>query len=46
VRNQFAELSKLGIGGVALRMRVGPMPVEFSMNALRLFMREIAPAMR
>jgi alkanesulfonate monooxygenase SsuD/methylene tetrahydromethanopterin reductase-like flavin-dependent oxidoreductase (luciferase family) len=46
VRDQFVELSKLGIGGVALRMRVGPMPVEFSMNALRLFMKEVAPAMR
>jgi alkanesulfonate monooxygenase SsuD/methylene tetrahydromethanopterin reductase-like flavin-dependent oxidoreductase (luciferase family) len=37
-------LAKLGIGGVALRLRVGPMPVAFSMKALRLFMQEIAPA--
>jgi alkanesulfonate monooxygenase SsuD/methylene tetrahydromethanopterin reductase-like flavin-dependent oxidoreductase (luciferase family) len=44
VRDHYIELAKLGIGGVALRMRVGPMPAAFSMNALRLFMREIAPA--
>jgi alkanesulfonate monooxygenase SsuD/methylene tetrahydromethanopterin reductase-like flavin-dependent oxidoreductase (luciferase family) len=44
VRDHFVELAKLGIGGVALRLRVGPMPVTFSMNALRLFMKEIAPA--
>jgi alkanesulfonate monooxygenase SsuD/methylene tetrahydromethanopterin reductase-like flavin-dependent oxidoreductase (luciferase family) len=45
VREHFVELAKLGIGGVALRLRVGPMPVAFSMNALRLFMNEIAPAL-
>jgi alkanesulfonate monooxygenase SsuD/methylene tetrahydromethanopterin reductase-like flavin-dependent oxidoreductase (luciferase family) len=46
VRDQFVELSKLGIGGVATRMRVGPMPVEFSMNGLRLIMRDIAPHLK
>lgn len=46
VREQFVELSKLGIGGVAVRIRVGPMPVEFSMNGLRLFMRDVAPYMK
>lgn len=45
VRQQYVELAKLGIGGVALRMRVGPMPVEFSKNALRLFMKHVAPAL-
>jgi len=46
VREQFVQLAKLGIGGVALRIRVGPMPVAYSMNALRLIMKHIAPDMR
>ncbi len=45
VREQFEDLAKLGIGGVALRLRVGPMPTAFSRNALRLFMNEVAPAL-
>lgn len=45
VRAQFVELARLGIGGVAIRLRVGPMPADFSRNALRLFMKEVAPAL-
>lgn len=46
IRDDFVELSKLGVGGVAVRLRVGPMPVEFAMNGLRLFMKEVAPHMK
>jgi hypothetical protein len=42
----FTSLERTGIGGVIVRFRTGPMPAEFSTRALKLFMREIAPAIR
>ena len=42
----FTSLAKTGIGGVFVRFRTGPMPAEFSMRALNLFMKEIAPQIR
>lgn len=42
----FTSLEKTGIGGVIVRFRTGPMPAEFSLRALELFMKEIAPQIR
>jgi alkanesulfonate monooxygenase SsuD/methylene tetrahydromethanopterin reductase-like flavin-dependent oxidoreductase (luciferase family) len=43
---EFKALQETGIGGVIVRFRTGPMPTEFSMRAMELFMKEIAPAVR
>ena len=43
---EFTELKTTGVGGVFVRFRIGPMPAEFSERALKLFMKDIAPAMR
>jgi alkanesulfonate monooxygenase SsuD/methylene tetrahydromethanopterin reductase-like flavin-dependent oxidoreductase (luciferase family) len=44
--DDFTSLAKTGIGGVMVRFRTGPMPAAFSSRALKLFMREVAPAIR
>jgi alkanesulfonate monooxygenase SsuD/methylene tetrahydromethanopterin reductase-like flavin-dependent oxidoreductase (luciferase family) len=44
--DDFMSLARTGIGGVSIRFRTGPMPAEFSLRALRLFMKDIAPRIR
>lgn len=46
VAEAFAELDKLGIGGVIVTFRLGPMPYEVAAASLSLFMREVAPQFR
>ena len=46
VLEELAEVPTLGIGGLLLRFRIGPMPVEEGLNSLRLFVDKIAPHLR
>ncbi|HTZ80884.1 MAG TPA: LLM class flavin-dependent oxidoreductase [Stellaceae bacterium] len=39
----FAEIDKLGVGGVIMQFRLGPMAHEDAKNSLALFMRRVAP---
>jgi alkanesulfonate monooxygenase SsuD/methylene tetrahydromethanopterin reductase-like flavin-dependent oxidoreductase (luciferase family) len=42
----FRELAEIGVGGVIMAFRLGPMRHEDAANSLRLFMREVAPQFR
>lgn len=39
----FAEIERVGVGGVIAQFRLGPMPHETAVESLRLFMRAVAP---
>jgi alkanesulfonate monooxygenase SsuD/methylene tetrahydromethanopterin reductase-like flavin-dependent oxidoreductase (luciferase family) len=42
----FAEIERVGVGGVIAQFRLGPMPHESAVASLRLFMQEVAPRFR
>lgn len=42
----IAEIDKIGVGGLILTFRVGPMSYEETENSIRLFMEKVAPAFR
>ncbi len=42
----FAEIDKIGVGGVIMQFRLGPMAHEAAKNSLALFMRRVAPEFR
>jgi alkanesulfonate monooxygenase SsuD/methylene tetrahydromethanopterin reductase-like flavin-dependent oxidoreductase (luciferase family) len=46
VARQLAPFAKAGLGGLIIRFDIGPIPAEVSLNSLRLFMRDVAPALR
>ena len=46
VAEDFAQIGKLGIGGVIMQFRLGPMAHEDARRSLTLFMREVAPQFR
>jgi alkanesulfonate monooxygenase SsuD/methylene tetrahydromethanopterin reductase-like flavin-dependent oxidoreductase (luciferase family) len=46
VAEAFAEIDKIGVGGVITQFRLGPMPHEAAVRSMTLFMREVAPAFR
>jgi alkanesulfonate monooxygenase SsuD/methylene tetrahydromethanopterin reductase-like flavin-dependent oxidoreductase (luciferase family) len=46
VAEAFAEIDGIGIGGVIMQFRLGPMAHEAAKRSLTLFMREVAPAFR
>jgi alkanesulfonate monooxygenase SsuD/methylene tetrahydromethanopterin reductase-like flavin-dependent oxidoreductase (luciferase family) len=46
VRHAFEEIAAIGVGGVIMQFRLGPMPHAFAARSLELFMREVAPAFR
>ena len=46
VAETFAEIEKLGVGGVITQFRLGPMAHEAATRSLTLFMREVAPHFR
>jgi alkanesulfonate monooxygenase SsuD/methylene tetrahydromethanopterin reductase-like flavin-dependent oxidoreductase (luciferase family) len=46
IRPEYEAIRDTGVGGVIIRFRQGPMPLEFSLRSLELFMKEIAPAVR
>ncbi|MGE5202953.1 MAG: LLM class flavin-dependent oxidoreductase [Acidobacteriota bacterium] len=43
VARAVAEIDEIGVGGVIMQFRLGPMAHETAVNSLRLFMREVAP---
>jgi alkanesulfonate monooxygenase SsuD/methylene tetrahydromethanopterin reductase-like flavin-dependent oxidoreductase (luciferase family) len=46
VAEAFTEIEKLGVGGVIMQFRLGPMAHEAAARSLTLFMREVAPHFR
>jgi alkanesulfonate monooxygenase SsuD/methylene tetrahydromethanopterin reductase-like flavin-dependent oxidoreductase (luciferase family) len=46
VAKAFAEIEQLGIGGVIMQFRLGPMPHAVAARSLDLFAREVAPRFR
>jgi alkanesulfonate monooxygenase SsuD/methylene tetrahydromethanopterin reductase-like flavin-dependent oxidoreductase (luciferase family) len=46
VAEAFAEIEEIGVGGVIMQFRLGPMTHEDAARSLSLFMREVAPQFR
>jgi alkanesulfonate monooxygenase SsuD/methylene tetrahydromethanopterin reductase-like flavin-dependent oxidoreductase (luciferase family) len=46
VAQEFAALDQLGIGGVIITFRLGPLPHAVAADSLSLFLREVAPQFR
>jgi alkanesulfonate monooxygenase SsuD/methylene tetrahydromethanopterin reductase-like flavin-dependent oxidoreductase (luciferase family) len=46
VAEAMTEIADLGVGGVIATFRLGPMPHDVAINSLRLFMHQVAPALR
>jgi len=46
VSEAIAEIDKIGVGGLILVFRIGPMPAEVANNSIRLFMEKVAPRFR
>lgn len=46
VTEQLAVLAEMGVGGLILQFRLGPAPYEVTANSIRLFMDQVAPALR
>ncbi|MGQ0524243.1 MAG: LLM class flavin-dependent oxidoreductase [Betaproteobacteria bacterium] len=42
----IAEIDRIGVGGLILVFRLGPMPAEVAEENIRLFMRKVAPRFR
>jgi alkanesulfonate monooxygenase SsuD/methylene tetrahydromethanopterin reductase-like flavin-dependent oxidoreductase (luciferase family) len=42
----IAEIDKIGVGGLILVFRLGPMPYEVAAESIRLFMTKVAPHFR
>ncbi len=43
VAEAIAAIDDIGIGGVIMSFRMGPMPIKVAENSLRLFMDQVAP---
>jgi len=43
VTEAIAEIDKIGVGGLILVFRLGPMPHEVAAHSIRLFMSKVAP---
>jgi alkanesulfonate monooxygenase SsuD/methylene tetrahydromethanopterin reductase-like flavin-dependent oxidoreductase (luciferase family) len=43
VAEAIAEIDKIGVGGLILVFRIGPMPYEVAAHSIRLFMQKVAP---
>ncbi len=43
VAEEIARIDKIGIGGLILVFRLGPMPYEVAANSIQLFMSKVAP---
>ena len=37
------EIDQIGVGGLILVFRLGPMPYEVAANSIELFMQKVAP---
>jgi len=46
VSEAIAEIDKIGVGGLILVFRLGPMPYEVAASSIRLFMNKVAPNFR
>jgi alkanesulfonate monooxygenase SsuD/methylene tetrahydromethanopterin reductase-like flavin-dependent oxidoreductase (luciferase family) len=46
VSEAIAEIDKIGVGGLILVFRLGPMPHEVTAQSIRLFMSKVAPSFR
>ncbi len=46
VTEAIAEIDRIGVGGLILVFRIGPMPYEVAENSIRLFMSKVAPNFR
>ncbi len=46
VAEAIAEIDEIGVGGLILVFRLGPMPYEVAANSIRLFMSKVAPRFR
>jgi len=46
VSEAIAEIDRIGVGGLILVFRIGPMPAEVANNSIRLFMEKVAPRFR
>jgi alkanesulfonate monooxygenase SsuD/methylene tetrahydromethanopterin reductase-like flavin-dependent oxidoreductase (luciferase family) len=46
VTEAIAEIDRMGVGGLILVFRVGPMPIEVAEASIRLFMKKVAPEFR
>jgi len=46
VAEAIAEIDRIGVGGLILVFRIGPMPAEVAERSIRLFMQKVAPAFR
>lgn len=42
----ISEIDRIGVGGLILVFRLGPMPYEVAANSIRLFMKKVAPQFR
>ncbi len=45
VAEALSELAGIGIGGLIMQFRLGPMPYEVAARSLTLFMRQVRPAL-
>jgi alkanesulfonate monooxygenase SsuD/methylene tetrahydromethanopterin reductase-like flavin-dependent oxidoreductase (luciferase family) len=43
VAEAIAEIDDIGVGGLILTFRIGPMPYDVTENSIRLFMEKVAP---
>ena len=46
VAEEVAKIDKIGVGGLILVFRLGPMPYEVAANSIQLFMNKVAPEFR
>jgi alkanesulfonate monooxygenase SsuD/methylene tetrahydromethanopterin reductase-like flavin-dependent oxidoreductase (luciferase family) len=46
IAEAIAEIDKIGVGGLILVFRIGPMPYEVAANSIKLFMQKVAPQFR
>jgi len=43
VAEEIAKIDAIGVGGLILTFRIGPMPYDVAANSIRLFMEKVAP---
>jgi alkanesulfonate monooxygenase SsuD/methylene tetrahydromethanopterin reductase-like flavin-dependent oxidoreductase (luciferase family) len=43
VTEAISEIDRMGVGGLILVFRIGPMPIEVAEASIRLFMSKVAP---
>ncbi len=43
VAEEIAKIDKIGVGGLLMVFRIGPMPYDVAEHSIRLFMKKVAP---